>query len=168
MALALLPPTPVHAAGAQVLAAQGNWAALKFGDRCEAVARPLLPAARRQPEARAGFGFTATGHGQFHVRLSRVPRAGSSVMLTIGERPFMLIARGDWAWRRRQWFADVELVEQHGETARLRRPLFHRVQMLDLVIIAKFEVLGRQARHGPAGSIRDDHGNPYRLGIVRC
>ena len=40
------------------------------------------------------------GHGQFHVRLSRVPRAGSSVMLTIGERPFMLVARDDWAWSR--------------------------------------------------------------------
>jgi len=100
LALALLMPAPVHAAGVQVLAAQGNWAALKFGDRCEAVARPLLPAARRQPAARAGFGFTATGHGQFHVRLSRASRAGSSVMLTIGERPFMLIARDDWAWSR--------------------------------------------------------------------
>ncbi len=102
MALSVLMPSPAHAARAQVLAAAGHWAALKFGDRCEAVARPLLPAARRQPEARAGFGFAAPGpgNGQFYVRLSRVPRAGSSVMLTIGERPFMLVARGDWAWSR--------------------------------------------------------------------
>ena len=100
--LSLCAESPGPAAPAQKLAAQGSWAALRFGDRCEAVARPLLPAARRQPEARAGFSFggRGPGNGQFHVRLSRVPRAGSSVMLTIGERPFLLLARGDWAWSR--------------------------------------------------------------------
>lgn len=98
----LLLAWPARAAPAQVLFAQGSWAALRYGDRCEAVARPLLPAARRQPAARAGFGFGArrSRHGEFHVRLSRPTRAGSSVMLTIGERPFMLIAHGDWAWSR--------------------------------------------------------------------
>lgn len=98
--LSLLVPSAAQAAQRQTLFAQGHWAALKFGDRCEAVARPLLPAARRQPQARAGFSFTSrgSGNGEFHVRLSRVPRAGSSVMLTIGERPFLLLARGDWAW----------------------------------------------------------------------
>jgi hypothetical protein len=98
----LLAAFPAPAERAQMLFAQGQWAALKFGDRCEAGARPLLPAARRQPEARAGFSFTPAGarNGEFHVRLSRVPRAGSSVMLTLGERPFMLVARGDWAWSR--------------------------------------------------------------------
>lgn len=103
MAIALggLLPAPVAAARGQILFAQGSWVALKFGDRCEAAARPLLPAARRQPEARAGFNFGAHAPvGEFHVRMSRVPRAGSSVMLTIGERPFMLLARGDWAWSR--------------------------------------------------------------------
>jgi hypothetical protein len=102
IALGLLMPSAGQAAGAQILAAHGSWAALRFGDRCEAAARPLLPAARRQPAARAGFSFGSRNsrHGQFHVRLSRVPRAGSSIMLTIGERPFMLIAQGDWAWSR--------------------------------------------------------------------
>ncbi|MEO7365907.1 MAG: hypothetical protein ABIW03_06270 [Sphingomicrobium sp.] len=90
------------AAPARILAAQGSWAALEFGDRCEAGARPLLPAARHQPAARAGFSFGTSRalRGQFHVRLSRVPRSGSSVILTLGERPFLLIARGDWAWSR--------------------------------------------------------------------
>ncbi len=93
--------SPAHSAQPQILFAKGHWAALKFGDRCEAVARPLLPAARRQPAARAGFGFGAPGRGgEFRVRLSRVPRPGSNVMLTIGDRPFMLVARGDWAWSR--------------------------------------------------------------------
>jgi len=100
--LGSLMPSVGQAAGAQILAAHGSWAALRFGEQCEAVARPLLPAARRQPEARAGFSFGPRNsrQGEFHVRLSRVPRAGSSIMLTVGERPFMLIARGDWAWSR--------------------------------------------------------------------
>ncbi len=93
---------PSSAAGAQILFAQGQWAAIKHGSQCEAVARPLLPAARRQPESRAGFSFSPAGGrvGEFHARLSRVPRAGSSVLLTIGERPFLLVARGDHAWSR--------------------------------------------------------------------
>jgi len=102
IALGLAVPSPAEAARAQILFARGHWAAVKFGDRCEAMARPLPPAARRQPEARAGFGFGGGGsrQGEFHVRLSRVARAGSSVMLTIGERPFLLVARGDRAWSR--------------------------------------------------------------------
>jgi hypothetical protein len=94
-----LMPSRAHAARPQILFAQGSWAALKFGDRCEAAARPLLPAAQRQPAARAGFGFGGPGRwGEFYVRLSRVPRPGSNVMLTVGERPFMLVARSDHAW----------------------------------------------------------------------
>ena len=75
---------------------------MRYGAQCEATARPLLPAARRQPQSRAGFSFAPAGRrvGEFHARLSRVPRPGSSVMLTIGERPFLLVARGDWAWSR--------------------------------------------------------------------
>ena len=102
IALGALVPSGASAQRAQVLFAQGQWAALKFGPRCEAVARPLLPSARRQPAARAGFGFDIAGprRGEFHALLSRVTRTGSSVILTIGERPFMLLARGDHAWSR--------------------------------------------------------------------
>ncbi|MBA3511091.1 hypothetical protein [Sphingomonas sp.] len=94
--------SPALAARAQILFAQGQWAAVRYGTQCEAVARPLLPAARRQPESRAGFSFSpaASRVGEFHARLSRVPRRGSSVMLIIGQRPFLLVARGDWAWSR--------------------------------------------------------------------
>lgn len=97
IALTLPVPAAAEAVRAQTLFARGHWAALKLGDQCVAEARPLLPAAKRQPEARAGFSFVA-GRGEFHARLSRVPRPGSSVMLTIGDRPFLLLARGDWAW----------------------------------------------------------------------
>ena len=90
------------ALAADRLFAGGSWAALRFGKRCEAAARPLPPAARREPQARAGFAFDpAAGHaGRFYARLSREPRAGSTVMLTIGSQPFMLIGRGAWAWSR--------------------------------------------------------------------
>ena len=99
--LGALVSAPAAAARGQILFAQGSWVALKFGDRCEAEAQPLLPATNHQPEARAGFSFAAQGPtGEFHVRMSRVPRAGSSVMLTIGDRPFLLLVRGDWAWSR--------------------------------------------------------------------
>jgi hypothetical protein len=103
----------------QILAAQGYWAALKFGSRCEAAARPLPPASHRQPQARAGFAFAARGaqRGEFHVRLSRVPRPGSSVMLTIGSRPFMLLSRGDWAWSRGPLQEAAILAAARGSTA---------------------------------------------------
>jgi len=119
----LLASAASSASTAPVLAAQGHWAALKFGPRCEAVARPLEPAARRQPEARAGFSFgvgsagRGARRGEFHVRLSRVPRAGSSVMLTIGTRPFMLLSRGDWAWSRGPLQEAAILSAARGATA---------------------------------------------------
>ena len=100
--LAALVPTGASAQRAHILVAQGHWAALRFGQQCEALARPLLPAARRQPEARAGFGFDSRGprRGEFHARLSRSTRPGSTVILTVGEQPFMLLAGGDRAWSR--------------------------------------------------------------------
>lgn len=84
------------------LFAGGAWAAHRFGARCEASARPLHPARQREPEARAGFQFDprAGRSGEFFVRLSRDPRAGSSVMLTVGTQPFLLVVRGPWAWSR--------------------------------------------------------------------
>jgi hypothetical protein len=102
MVAALALAAPSAPAPAQILAAQDHWAALKFGPRCEASARPLPPATHRQPQARAGFTFAEGGQrrGEFHVLLSRVPRPGSSVMLTIGSHPFMLVSRGHWAWSR--------------------------------------------------------------------
>ena len=52
--------------------------------------------------ARASLSFDAGGprHGQFSILLSRMPRPGDSVMLTIGETPFLLMSQGDRAWSR--------------------------------------------------------------------
>ena len=53
-------------------------------------------------QATAGFAFSADHRrwGEFGTRLSRVPRAGSSVMLRVGGQQFLLETRGDWAWSR--------------------------------------------------------------------
>ena len=47
-------------------------------------------------QARAGFAFDSNGvrRGQFFAELSRVPRAGSTVILTVGTQPFMLETKG--------------------------------------------------------------------------
>ncbi len=84
------------------LFAGGSWAALGFGARCEAAARPLAPSSTREPAARAGFAFEPRTRriGAFFARLSRVPRSGSTVILTIGSQPFLLVASGPWAWGR--------------------------------------------------------------------
>lgn len=92
----LLVATPALAA--DVLFARGRWAALRHGGTCEAAARPLAPASEREPQARAGFTFGDRRAGEFHIRLSRMPRPGSSVLLKVGQQPFLLVANGAWAW----------------------------------------------------------------------
>ena len=85
-----------------ILYANGAWAAIDRGAGCEAATRSLRLAANGKVQALAGFSFTPPHRrwGEFHARLSRVPRAGSSVILKIGDQPFLLVARGDWAWSR--------------------------------------------------------------------
>jgi hypothetical protein len=53
-------------------------------------------------QATAGFAFTSDHRrwGEFHTQLSRVPRPGSSVMLQVGDQPFLLVTRGNSAWSR--------------------------------------------------------------------
>ena len=88
-------------AAAQVISAHGQWAALKFGERCEA-RTGALRVGRGQPAAFAGFAFGSGGRpsGQFHARLSRTARPGSSAILTIGGQPFLLQSGDGWAWGR--------------------------------------------------------------------
>jgi hypothetical protein len=85
-----------------VLFAGGAWAAIDRGSACEALSRSQRIAAKDKIQAVAGFTFTPDHKrwGEFHVRLSRVPRADASVMLEIANQPFLLVARGDWAWSR--------------------------------------------------------------------
>jgi hypothetical protein len=96
----------LHAAAAlargAVVHAGGAWAAIDFGSVCEARGRSVLQAPKGNPQATAGFSFSADRRrwGEFHAQLSRAPRPGSSVLVTFGRQPFLLVARGDQAWSR--------------------------------------------------------------------
>ena len=85
---------------ARVVAADGHWAALEREGACSASAASLNAAPKGRAQAHASLTFDAVGrrNGELAVLLSRTPRPGSSVMLTIGEMPFLLVARGDLAW----------------------------------------------------------------------
>ena len=98
--LALLSAGP--APRASILFAGGGWAAIDRGAVCEALSRSILIAAKGKTQAVAGFSFTPDHRrwGEFHAHLSRTPRAGASAMLQIGSQPFLLVARGNWAWSR--------------------------------------------------------------------
>lgn len=85
-----------------VVFAGGSWAAVDRSGTCEALARSVRIAPRGKVQAVAAFSFTPDRRrwGEFHARLSRTVRPGSSVMLTIANQPFLLVARGNDAWSR--------------------------------------------------------------------
>jgi hypothetical protein len=85
-----------------VVAAEGQWAALRQGRTCEAASKSAGAAYKDRPPARASISFDSGGprHGQFAVRLSRLPRPDATVMLYVGDQPFLLMARADMAWSR--------------------------------------------------------------------
>ena len=101
VAAALIAFGLAHAHGTVVFAG-GAWAAIDRGDACEALARSAKIAPKGKVQATAGFAFTPDHRrwGEFHAQLSRIPRPGSSVMLQVGDQPFLLVARGGWAWSR--------------------------------------------------------------------
>jgi hypothetical protein len=100
------------------VAADGQWATLRRGPTCEAASRSLGVVRRDRPPARASLSFDAGGprQGQFAVRLSRVPRPGASIMLHVGEQPFLLMNQGDMAWSRgpRQEQAIIAAIRKSG------------------------------------------------------
>lgn len=90
------------ASAARLLFAGGQWVALDRGPSCEAASRSLRIAQKGKVQARAGFAFDTVGprRGQFFAQLSRALRPGSTVILTVGEQPFMLASGSGWAWSR--------------------------------------------------------------------
>ena len=94
-------PSAASAKG-NVIYAGGSWAAIDRGDACVALGRSARIAAKGKVQATAGFAFSRDRRrwGEFHARLRRMPRPGSSVILTIGNQPFLLAVRGEWAWSR--------------------------------------------------------------------
>lgn len=101
LAMTLICPAAALAKG-NIVYASGSWAAIDRGDVCSALGRSARIAATGKVQASAGFTFARDRKrwGEFHARLSHVPRAGSSVILSVADQPFLLTARGDWAWSR--------------------------------------------------------------------
>lgn len=100
LAIAATAPAPAPAAPPRVVAAAGRWAALDGGGQCDAATLSLLPASKTRAQGRASLTFDgARRRGQFAAALSK-PVAGASVMLTIDDQPFLLVARGGHAWSR--------------------------------------------------------------------
>ena len=89
-------------AAGTVLFAGGAWAAIDRGSTCEALSRSLRVATKDKVQALAGLTFTPDHRrwAEFHARLSRMPRGDASVMLNIGDQPFLLATRDGWAWSR--------------------------------------------------------------------
>jgi hypothetical protein len=83
-----------------IIFAGGSWAAIDRGPTCEALARSARIAPKGKLQAIAGFTFSPDHKrwGEFHVRLRRMPRAGTAVMLRVGDQPFLLVSRGNEAW----------------------------------------------------------------------
>jgi hypothetical protein len=106
MRVALLLFLAMAASGANargsVVYAGGAWAAIDRGPTCEALTRSQRIAPGGKVQAIAGFTFSADHQrwGEFHARLSRSPRGDSSVMLRVGDQPFLLATRDGWAWSR--------------------------------------------------------------------
>jgi hypothetical protein len=90
------------AARGTVVYAGGAWAAIDRGQVCEALSRSQKVVPKDKVQPLAGISFTADRRrwGEFHVRLSRMPRGDATVMLKVGDQPFLLVTRGDWAWSR--------------------------------------------------------------------
>jgi hypothetical protein len=97
-AFLLMTAAPLSAA--EIIVARGQWAAIDRGRTCEAAGRSVRIAQKGKVQARAGFAFdTDRGRrGQFFAHLSRIPRPNSTIILTVGDQPFLLVGRGGWAW----------------------------------------------------------------------
>jgi hypothetical protein len=100
--LALAASAALGAGRGNVIFAGSAWAAIDRGGVCEALTRSARIAGKGKVQAIAGFSFTPDHlrWGEFHARLSRAARPGSSVMLNVGSAPFLLVARGNDAWSR--------------------------------------------------------------------
>jgi hypothetical protein len=88
------------AGASTIVFAGGHWAAIDFGSRCEARSRPLWFKPDTKPFAGFAFGRSGVPHGQFYVRLGSPARVGATVVATIGDEPFLLAGKGEWAWSR--------------------------------------------------------------------
>jgi hypothetical protein len=99
-----------------VVFAGGAWATIDRGAECEALSRSQKVVARDKIQPVAGFTFTPDHKrwGEFHARLSRMPRGDATVMLRVGDQPFLLVTRGGWAWSTGPMQADAIIAAARG------------------------------------------------------
>ena len=85
-----------------IVAADGQWAALRQGQICEAATQSINAVYKGRLPGRASVAFDAGGprHGQFAGLLSRAPRPGAAIILYVGNQPFLLLSRGSMVWSR--------------------------------------------------------------------
>jgi len=99
--LLMIAASAAAAPAPRIVAAAGRWAALAGAGQCDAASLSLLPASKTRLQGRASLSFDGRSrHGQFAAALSRPVASGASVMLTIDDQPFLLVARGPGAWSR--------------------------------------------------------------------
>ncbi len=103
--LAFLLIIAASAAGAvappRIVAAEGRWAALAGQGQCDAASLSLLPASKTRLQGRASLTFDQRArHGLFAAALSKPVAPASSVLLTIEDEQYLLVARGFEAWSR--------------------------------------------------------------------
>lgn len=106
------------AAPSRLIVARGAWAAFDRGPSCEAVAKALAPARKTDIPPYVAIAFDRAGprRGQLFAQLRRPARPGSTVLLTIGDQPFLLAGRGAAAWSRdaRQEAAILAAMRESG------------------------------------------------------
>jgi len=100
--LCLALATAAAAAPSRLIVARDAWAAFDRGTACEALARPIAAAGKRDAVPYVAIAFDRAGprQGQLFAQLRRPTRPGSSVLLTIGDQPFLLVAKGANAWSK--------------------------------------------------------------------
>ena len=89
-------------AAPRIIFADGGWAAFDRGTSCEARVRSDRVTRKPLEQAHAAFVFDRVGtrRGQFAAQLGHPVRPGASVLLTVGDQPFLLAARDRFAWSR--------------------------------------------------------------------
>jgi hypothetical protein len=87
-------------AGPQPIGIYEGWGAFRDQTRCYAIAKPVpgSAAARRGAYASVGTWPQRGIRNQFSARLSRAAGEGARITLSIDDRRFELVARGDQAW----------------------------------------------------------------------
>jgi hypothetical protein len=109
--IVLLIATAAAAAPSRLIAARGAWASFDRGATCEAMARPIAEPGKRDTKPYVAIAFDRSGprQGQLFAQLRRPSRPGSSVLLTVGDQPFLLVARGIHAWSR-DWRQEADII----------------------------------------------------------